>query len=312
MSAPENTPAPTGVRAAWARRWQRLRTEARDALELVLLPGLAAMLPWPWCFALFKRLARLRWLYGPVCERALAQAQQRGMAADPAHWLWQRRLVTLVDHADYYLGRFRGDGWLRRHVQVQGQWPAPDRPGMLCTFHWGAGMWGLRHARQSGLHAHALVASLNSQAFQGRTVLGWYARARTREVARALGRPTLDVSASLRPAVRALRANEQVLAAVDVPADQVAASEPLQLCGMRARAPRGLLRLAAEQGVPVTIYITGLDMRSGQRFLRIEPLPPESDTPALIIQTFSRLQDLLYEDPAAWHFWSEAERFFER
>ena len=70
--------------------------------------------------------------------------------------------------------------------------------------------------------------------------------------------------------------------------------------------------ISSPSSVPVTIYITGLDMRSGQRFLRIEPLPPESDTSALIIQTFVRLQDLLYEDPAAWHFWSEAERFFER
>ena len=41
----------------------RLRTELRDLLELVLLPGLAAVLPWPLCFRLFRWLAcAARWL----------------------------------------------------------------------------------------------------------------------------------------------------------------------------------------------------------------------------------------------------------
>ena len=34
----------------------RLRTELRDLLELVLLPGLAAVLPWQICFRIFRRL----------------------------------------------------------------------------------------------------------------------------------------------------------------------------------------------------------------------------------------------------------------
>ena len=46
----------------WKFLPQRLRTEARDLIELVLAPGLASVLPWPWCFAIFKRLARVRWL----------------------------------------------------------------------------------------------------------------------------------------------------------------------------------------------------------------------------------------------------------
>mgnify|MGYP001006485533 FL=1 len=35
-----------------------LRVQARDLLELWLLPGLAALLPWRWCFALYRRQAR--------------------------------------------------------------------------------------------------------------------------------------------------------------------------------------------------------------------------------------------------------------
>ena len=37
-------------------------------------------------------------------EEALTQARKYGWAGDDeAHWQWVRRLVTLVDHADYYL-----------------------------------------------------------------------------------------------------------------------------------------------------------------------------------------------------------------
>ena len=158
----------------WQWLPQRLRTEARDLIELVMVPGLAAVLPWPWCFALFKRLARVRWLYGAACAHALAQAQQRGQVADAAQWEATRRLVTLVDHADHYLAATRSNRWMRRHLTVQGNWPNSQEPGIFCTFHWGAGMWGLRHAGASAMQGHALVAAMQGTPFAGRTVLHWF------------------------------------------------------------------------------------------------------------------------------------------
>ncbi|MDO5290842.1 MAG: hypothetical protein Q4F13_14595 [Pseudomonadota bacterium] len=295
------------------RAWlHRARVEGRDVLELVLLPGLAAVLPWRLCFALFRRLSRWRWLYRQACEQALQHARALGQVSsgDEARWLAARRLVTLVDHADYYLGRFRGDGWMRRHLDVSGAWPNGGEAAVLCTFHWGAGMWGLRHAAAAGMRAHALVASLDKAHFKHRRVLGWYARARTAEVTRALGRDALDVSASLRPVIQVLRRSEQVLAAVDVPSDEVSASEEIALLGMRARVPRGLLRLAAEQRRPVVVYLTGLRYTDGRRFLRIHRLEVTHDLPRLMTQVFALLQEAMLEDGPAWHFWSEARRFF--
>lgn len=290
--------------------WPRLRTELRDLLELVLLPGLAALLPWSLCYRVFRRLARWDGLYREACHAALAQARAHGWAKDEADWLRKRRLVTLVDHADYYLGRTRSNAWMARHLQVQGAWPAPGAQHVLCTFHWGAGMWGLRHARAQGLTAHALVAALEGAQFKGRKVLHWYARARTAEVARALGCPTLDTSASLRPALRALRAQEQVLAAIDVPADQVAASQPVQLLGRRALMPKALLRLAVEQRIAVTLYLTGLDFATGQRFLRLQGVGVHDDLATLAQEVFAQLDQAIQAEPAAWHFWGEAPRFF--
>ena len=298
------------LRALIPAHW---RPHLRETLELELLPGLAAVLPWAWCFWVFQRLsARCRWLYRDTCECALREAQVRGwVSPDQAPlWLAQRRLVTLIDHADLYLAATRSNRWMQRHLQVQGQWPVAGQAGILATFHWGAGMWGLRHAQQAGLTPHALVAPLNGAHFAGHPVLHRYIQARTAYVAKALGCATLDVSNSLRPAVRALRNNEQVLAAIDVPSDQVAASVPVQIAGMAARVPKALLRLAVEQKVPVTVYLTGINMDTGQRTLRIVPLPVLEDLDALVEAVFIHLTEALHQDSVAWHFWSEAPRFF--
>lgn len=300
------------LRNLWQRLPVRWRREARDLIELVLVPGLAAVLPWRWCFAIFKRLAQVQWLYGAACADALAQAQQRGQVqpADAARWLAVRRLVTLVDHADHYLAVTRSNAWMQRHLQVQGQWPSPDAAGILCTFHWGAGMWGLRHAHDTGLQGHALVAAMDGTPFLGRRVLQWYVQARTRSVKQALGRSPLVVSGSLRPVIQALRRNEQIMAAVDVPSDQVDSSAEVNLLGMQCLMPKGLLRLAVAQSVPVTVYVTGLDMHTGQRWLRITPLGVWQDMDALVPAVFSHLEQALREESAAWHFWGEAQRFF--
>ncbi|MEO7391143.1 MAG: hypothetical protein ABIU58_03150 [Ramlibacter sp.] len=291
-------------------RIQRLRVEARDLLELVLLPGLAALLPWNLVFRVLRRIAKRFDPYGKATRAAQAQAAARGWVGDEAHWSMVRKVVTLVDHADLYLGRTRSDDWMAQHLDVRGAWPTPGQAGLLCTFHIGAGMWGLRHARASGMKAHAIVAPLEGAHFVGRRVLLAYARARTAEVARSLGCPTLDMSASLRPVLQALRRGEQVVAAIDVPADQVSASEEISLLGMRARVPRGLLRLAVDQALPVTVYLTGLDVDTGRRVLHIHQLGVHEDLGQLIREVFDFLDQAIREDPPAWHFWGESERIF--
>lgn len=289
----------------------RLRAELRDVLELVLLPGLAAVLPWAWCFAVFKRLARWRWLYREPCDEALRQARQRGWAgADEAHWLWVRRLVTLVDHADHYLGLWRSDAWMQKHLQVQGQWPAPGQAVLLVTLHWGAGYWGLRHAAAHGLQPHALVATLGSQVYQGRTVLSWYASERNANVAHTLRASTIDIAQHLKQVIRALRDQQALLGVMDVPADEAKASLSIELLGMKASVPRGLLRLAVEQQVPVVLYSTGLNTQSGERFLQIKPLGVSTSVELLASQVFGELERLIAQDAPAWHFWAIAERFF--
>jgi hypothetical protein len=111
--------------------------------------------------------------------------------------------------------------------------------------------------------------------------------------------------------LRALKKNEQVLAVVDVPADQVSASQSIRLLGLQARVPRALFRLAVEQQIAITIFLMGLRSADGQRFLRLRQLGVYSDVDALIRDVFLALEHAIVENPAAWHFWGEAERFFE-
>ena len=58
----------------------------------------------------------------------------------------------------------------------------------------------------------------------GRTGFRKYSQARARNVVDMLGRVALESSVSLRPMMRALERGDQVIAAIDVPADQVSAS----------------------------------------------------------------------------------------
>lgn len=291
------------------------RTKAfiRDLLELVLIPGLAAVLPWPLCFRVFRSISgRCQWLYRSACDPALQQAHARGMVADDQQGLWlaRRRLTILIDHADLYLAATRSNAWMQRYLTVSGHWPAGDQAGVLCMFHWGAGMWALRHARANGLHCNALVSHVNKALFPGRPVAYWYAVARTRMVTKVLGRQTLDVSATLRPAMRALTQNEQVLAAIDVPSDQVAASIPVAIAGMNAMVPSALLRVAVERKIPITLYNTGLDYETGQRRLTIEAYAPFDTLEQAANTVFAELDVLVTDDSAAWHFWHIADRFF--
>jgi len=290
----------------------RLRNEARDLLELVLLPGIAAVLPWRLCFRVFRLLSRLDSLYAEECNEAVHHAVALGwVRGGRRQWMRDRRLVTLVDHADFYLSRTRSDRWLARHVEVHGEWPEAGKAGILCTFHWGAGMWALRHLGAGALRAHAIVAPQVPEAFPGRTIKFLYCRARVRAVADALRTEPIEPSHSPRPILRTLQGGEQIVAAIDVPSDQVAASESIDFLGRRARIPRGLLRVAADSAIPVTVYLTGIRMRDGKRFLRIHRLGARDRLAPLMAEVFASLERAIEADSAAWHFWSVAPRVFE-
>ena len=137
-----------------------------------------------------------------------------------------------------------------------------------------------------------------------------YARSRNAHVARILASPTIDVAKHLKQVIQALRDNHSLLGVMDVPADEAKSSMLIDVLGMQARVPRGLLRLAVHQQVPVVIYITGINTQTGQRFLRIKPLGTPTDVNELAKVVFGELDGIIAEDAPAWHFWNIANRLF--
>ena len=294
-------------------RWlTRLWQELRDLVEYVVLPGLAAVLPWRLCYRLFRVLAHWPWLYGRQCTAALEQAQLHGMVSDgcAAKWLWMRRLVTLLDHADHYLFRTRSTAWMKRHVRVRGAWAPVDGAALLWTFHWGMGMWALCHARAHGIRARMVLAAPQGRDFAGRAVFGWYVRARMRSVALALGTPVIFVPGGMREIRESLEEGQSIVVVMDVPQDQVSVTSITELLGMRVSVPAILPRMAQEHGLPVTVFHMGLDVATGDRLLTIDTLEEGLGARALMDQTFAQLDFLLRREPAAWHLWTEAPRFF--
>lgn len=289
---------------------RRLKSEVRDLMELVLIPALSVIMPWSLCFRLFGYICSFNWLYQQEAERALSQAQKRGWVGDAKEWLRRRKLVTLIDHADFYLSKCRSDRWMKRYMHVQGQWPPAEQGFLAVTYHWGAGMWALRHAQAHGVTAHMLVADMNSEHFKGRWVLYTYIKARVGSISQALKLPTVDVATSLRPVVRSFKMNQPIFAVVDVPADQAVASAAVSLLDGVAQVPSGLLRLAVISKVPIVIYVNGIDLLNGKRFLTIEPIGVAVTSDEVLQQVFDTLSQHMAVEPAAWHFWSEAERFF--
>ncbi|MDA8522491.1 hypothetical protein [Acidovorax sp. NCPPB 4044] len=293
------------------RAWSRWKRESRDAVEVVLLPGLAALLPWPVCFRLFRRMARWAWLYRESCDAALVQAQAKGWSgARSAEWLAERRLVTLVDHADHYLFRTRSARWMGRHIDVSGEWAGQGGAGLLLTFHWGAGMWALCHAHGAGMRGNMVLAAPGGRDFDGRWIFGRYVRARMRSVRMALERPVIFVPGGMGILRETLQRQEQVVVVIDVPEDQVNVTRIATILGEQVSVPAVLPQLAVERSLPTTVFYMGIDPVSGRRCLKIAPLGVFDDPQLLTDKVFEHFDAVLRQRPAAWHLWSEAPRFF--
>ena len=59
-----------------------------------------------------------------------------------------------------------------------------------------------------------------------------------------------------------------------------------------------------------SLFSSSFDPATGRRTLRITQLGVCTDADQLIRDVFARLEAAIREDPPAWHFWSEAPRFF--
>lgn len=286
-----------------------LRVEWRSCVELYLLPGLAAVLPWRLAFRVLRRCARSESLYADEWRAALAAAQQHQTIDDPADWGWRYRTCRLVDHADYWLSRLRSRHWLTKHVDQVGTWPCTREPAVGVFFHWCAGMWAVRALHVAGPSAAVLAGHFSKRSMGGSWLAYWYGHLRLHELARAGGRPLIYAPGTVKRALGDLAQCYWVIGTPDVPPTETRLTVPVTLFGRPARFTEGLLRIARDAQVPVVMFTLALDFVTGRRELRISG-PFDPGDPATLHRVVEYWQGLLQEKSWGFTLWPMMPAWF--
>jgi hypothetical protein len=290
-------------------RFEALKTELRILLELFVIPGACALMPWTLGYRWLRLWSRCEWLYRPEWRAALAEAQRWVPIEDAACWARDYRSYRLLDHADFWLSRTRSHRWLARHVDMAGAWPLREQAAVGVFFHWSGGMWAVRSLHAAGPASAVLAGHYNKKAM-GHSWLGYfYGYLRLSELARAGGRPLIFSPGSVRKAQAELAAGHWVIGTPDVPPTETRLAKPVQLFGRPAWFIDGLLRIARDGGVPVVMFTMAFDIRSGRRELRISgPFDPQD--PELTQRIANYWQALLEEQSWSFGLWPAMPAWF--
>ncbi|CAH9014878.1 hypothetical protein [Candidatus Nitrosacidococcus sp. I8] len=287
----------------------RFKQETKDFLERILVPSIAILLPWGWAFRIFQWITtHCPWFYGAQGNGALAEAQRVIHIEDPVQWLWTYRLIQLVDQGDLYLSRCRSHRWIDQYMQVTGTWPKP--PFLGITFHWGAGLWSLRHLHTQGISAAFLSARFNRASFPKRWIAYGYTRLRIKEIKRASGSSVIYKGGSITQMKAAIHEGKAITALIDVPPREVGACLPISLFDRQAWWPSGLVKFAIREQIPVVAFSVGINLTTGIRQLHISD-PLSGDNPQAFMEYLAGyFSDLITQMPPAWHCWDWVEEFF--
>ena len=275
----------------------------RERWQFFVLPSFAAFLPWALCYRLFHSIT-WRHSCGIQTEFALQSAIENGFVPDHQQWIANYRLTQLIDRADAFLSRFRSDRWLQKHVTVEGdEWPTGPCIGI--TFHFGAGLWALRHLCNSRTKVAVLLARPDPS--QQATALA-YARFRAQEVERIACTPVIYTGGAKKIIRACLAAGDCVVGLIDVPPGFTQGE--FCICNFLGRTclfPLGLLRLADEAKVPVVLYVSTI-RNNGDRLLRVTHI--HGDAIRRMNQIVSLLEAHVRAEPTAWHMWATLKNFF--
>lgn len=279
----------------------------RQVGECLLLPALAAALPWGIVWPLLRRAAGRRHLFAGETARAQSMAAREGFADDVAAWAAGHRLTRIVDQIDPALSQSRSDRWMRGHLRVEGD-ALPAGPCIFAGFHYGPGFWSLRWLRSQGHAVSFLSRPIVAEEFRGEPLRYAFERWRMRRAAAAGGAPIIYTGDAVRKIREALRRGTSVLGMVDVPLpdshDRIAAP----FMGRQAWFPDGLLKIAQSEPVPLVAYVAHLDPETGSRRLALTRLPVEGEDPMRSLAAM--LERAIRRDPPAWHLWAEWPLFF--
>lgn len=286
-----------------------LRLECRALIELYVIPGLTALMPWSLGFRWLRFCSRFSFLYQVEWRAALNQARQFVQIDDETLWARQFRLSRLVDHADYWTSRTRSRRWLRRHVDVRQTWPKLETAAVGVFFHVCPGLWAMRSMREQGFDTSVLAGHFSRRSMGGSYLAHFYGAIRLRELQRVSGGPLIFSPGTVKKSLAMLETGGWVAGTPDVPPTETALGVPVTLFGRPAHFAEGLLLIARRAKVPVVIFTFGLDLATGRR--QLEVLGTHDADEAQLIQTIAdHWQKLLRERSWGFMLWAAMPAWF--
>lgn len=279
-----------------ARRPESWRAQVA---ECIVIPALAA-LPWSLAWATMLRMARRGTCFADTAARAADIAAMHGFVRNRSAWLFEHRLMRIVDQVDPVLALTRGDRWMDRHLVVEGD-PLPPPPCVAVGFHYGAGFWTLRHLRRAGHRAAFVSARVDATQAPGQPLRLAFMRRKIGWVERAGGAPIIFVGGGTGKIRAALRSGISILGMVDVPLPSSTNVVEWPFLDGVGRFSDGLVRLAAAEGVPIVGYLPMLDPVTGDRRLILKRVATDGEDPMRSL--VAMLDRAVRDDPPAWHLW---------
>jgi hypothetical protein len=291
---------------------RRLRSLLSDGFWLYLFPALAVVMPWRWYFALCRRMTRARHPYRAAVDEQLGYAATLLPDIDRDRFRDEQALIKFVDAADFYLNLARSHRWFRRHVRVEGEWPAPGAL-LLLGSHWGAAHWIWRDLAHRGIRAWFVARHTDAADFGRGRLARWYGRFRGWGIRRA-GCAGVVTTGGARSRIEALLARGDALVVLnDVPVGPGRRSAPATLLGRSVNLPVGAIDTALRGNARFALFAMALDPQTGRRTLSIQPLPaahPVDDAAAIVAAHAAFLDPRLRTCPGSWQIWSLAPQLF--
>lgn len=286
----------------------RLRRRGRLLLELFLVPGACALLPWPVALRLLHRLAALPFWYRSEVELATAHAHRLGFAPDPEAFARRARLRMLVDNHDGYQTLLRGRRYIQRWIDIEGD-PLPAKgPLLFVGLHHGCGFWFLPAVRELGLGPTIVAPRVDHLTSRSGRLEATYLRWRLKLIARAAGRPLVYRGAAGEGLRQLLGDGGVGFGLPDIPTARTDAV-PVSIAGLPSKLAQGLYEIAQSVAAPIYFFTTDTDLNTGRRKIGITLCTAQTPEQATA-QYAQVLSAAIARDPTGWRFWSIAPDLF--
>ena len=286
-----------------------VRRRIRQALELLLLPAIGAVLPWRWSLRLMGLLAAWRGWYREEVELSTQHARRAGFAPDPERFARRARWRLLVEGMDPFLVRARRRRrYVARWVRATGDALPADGPVVLVGPHFGCGFWFLPWMCTQGRPLNIVAPPLDTLTAGMSLPQKLNLRLRYRLLVHAAGRPLVYRGGAAQALASLLARGDVGFGLCDMPTQRADAVE-VQLAGHATRLAQNMFELARRQGAPVVLFWSDTELATGIRRIHLERL--EDGDVEDQVRRFARMLDgLIREDPSGWRFWSIGDAFF--